>query len=86
MNWTDVPEIYRNGIITEYEVMYEPLMTFGGVLTTNSSPSAGLFLAIDSLQESICYNISVRAYTNDGPGPYSTGIVVRTLEDSKLKS
>ena len=29
------------------------------------------------------YNISVRAYTSVGPGPYSAGDVERTLEDGK---
>ncbi len=34
MNWTEIPEMEQNGIIIEYEVMYEPLMTFNGVLAS----------------------------------------------------
>ena len=84
VNWTDVPEIDRNGIITEYEVMYEPLMTFGGLISTNTSRTNGFSIVLQDLQEYVEYNISVRAYTNDGPGPYSMGIIRRTFEDGEL--
>ena len=30
------------------------------------------------------YNISVRAYTSVGPGPYSVGVVERTDTDGEL--
>ena len=82
MNWTEVPEIDQNGIITQYEVMYEPLMTFG-VLNTTIINISNLTMSITlmGLEEYVEYNISVRAYTSVGPGPYSVGIVRRTLED-----
>ena len=83
LNWTEVSEIDRNGIITEYEVMYEPLMTFG-VLNTTTIRTMNLFTVLYELEEYVEYNISVRAYTNDGAGPYSVGIVRRTFEDGEL--
>ena len=84
VNWTEVPEIEQNGIITEYEVMYEPLLTFG-VLTTETLvvDSTNLSIILVDLEEYMEYNISVRAYTSVGPGPYSVGIVRRTLEDGE---
>ena len=83
VNWTEIPEMEQNGIITEYEVMYEPLMTFGGVLTTTTvnTIATNMFITLTGLQEYVVYNISVRAYTRVGPGPYSVEIVRRTLED-----
>ncbi len=84
MNWTEVTEIDRNGIINKYEVMYEPLMTFNGMLTTTKMNTTNIFVTLTGLQEYVEYNISVRAYTNDGAGPYSVGIVRRTFENGRL--
>ena len=83
MDWTEVLEIDQNGIITQYEVMYDPLMTFG-VLTTLTVTTTSLSITLMGLEEYVEYNISVRAYTSVGPGPYSVGIVRRTFEDGKL--
>ena len=82
VNWTEVPDIDQNGIIAQYQVMYEPLMTFG-VLNTTIINISNLTMSITlmGLEEYVEYSISVRAYTSVGPGPYSVGIVRRTLED-----
>ena len=66
--WEEILPIERNGIITEYEVLYEPLredLSPGSINTTD------LNVIILGLQEFIFYNIFVRAYTSVGPGPYS---------------
>ena len=84
MSWTDVPDTDQNGVITMYEVMFEPLMTFGGVLNTTTVSTTNLSMTVSELEEYVEYNISVRAYTNDGAGPYSVGTVVRTSEDGEL--
>ncbi len=81
VNWTEIPEMEQNGIITEYEVMYEPQMTFNDMLTTTTVNTTNMFITLTGLQEYVVYNISVRAYTRVGPGPYSVEIVRRTLED-----
>ncbi|XP_064384244.1 uncharacterized protein LOC135333251 isoform X3 [Halichondria panicea] len=86
VSWDSIPEIDRNGVINMYEVLYEPLMTLGGLLTTATLNTTDLFLILNSLQEYVEYNISVRAYTSVGPGPYSLGIVRRTLEDVPYSS
>ncbi len=76
----------QNGIITTYEVQYEPLETFGGLIQTQtmnvSVPNRSVTLR--NLQEFVNYTISVRACTSVGEGPYSIGVVERTLEDGKL--
>ena len=81
MTWEEIPPIDRNGNITSYEVLYEPLrddLTAGSINTTN------LFMTIVELEEFANYSISVRAYTSVGPGPYSASIISQTEEDGKL--
>ena len=78
MSWNEVPEIDQNGIITQYEVMYGLLMA----LSTTTVSTTNLSITLTGLEEFLVYNISVRAYTNEGPGPYSTGIIA-TLEPGK---
>ena len=79
--WNEIPPIDRNGIITNYEVLYEPLHDD---LTADSSNTTNLFLIITELEEFVHYNISVRAYTSIGPGPYSVSITNQTEEHGKV--
>ena len=62
-----------------YEIQFVPLETFEGqisiVYTSNGSL---LLIVLTGLDEYVGYNISVRAYTSAGPGPYSAGVVERT--------
>ena len=83
VSWTEVSEINLNGIITMYEVMYEPLMTFGE-LTPATVNTTNLTIIVDGLEEYVNYSISVRAYTSVGPGPYSEEVTNRTFEDGEL--
>ena len=85
VTWEEVPAINKNGIITMYEVQYVPLQIFGGLLVTKSVIISSPFMVvtITQLESLMEYNISVRAYTSVGPGPYSDGIINRTLEDTK---
>ena len=82
--WFEIPEIDRNGIITLYEVLYEPLETFGGAIATSSANITVLNTTLENLQEYVDYNISVRAYTVVGPGPYSLAMTFRTFEDGEF--
>ena len=79
--WEEIPPIDRNGIITDYEVRYEPVrddLLAGSVNTTSLS------LTIMELEEFAHYNISVRAFTRVGPGPYSVPITNQTEEHGEL--
>ena len=82
VSWDVVPAIDQNGIIILYEVQYEPLMTFGQLMTMAMSTS-NTSIVLGGLQEYVEYNISVRAYTSVGPGPFSPGVNNRTFEDGK---
>ncbi len=83
VTWDMVPAMNRNGIITVYEVQYEPLEMFDDTtLTVNMSGSATM-TCLTGLQEFVDYDISVRAYTSEGEGPYSTVVTEMTAEDGK---
>ncbi len=86
VKWEDVREINENGVIIAFEFLYIPLETFNGELVSelvNTSASNSTVI-LNNLEEYIFYNISVRAYTSVGAGPFSLFITQRTSEDSKL--
>ena len=83
VTWEEVLAIDENGIIINYEVQFQPL-EFTETLTTSSVNTTNLTVVLSSLQEYVEYNISVRAYTSVGPGPYSDLVTQRTLKDRKL--
>ena len=69
MQWEEVPEIDRNGIITFYEVRIDPAQ-FQDVSYTNVSGSE-LVLVVGGLEEFVEYSFTIRAYTIVGHGPFS---------------
>ena len=82
VTWEEVVAIDENGIIINYEVQFVPLQ-FTNILELDSINTTDLMIVICGLQEYVEYNISVRAYTSVGPGPYSDPVTQRTLEDGK---
>ncbi|CAI8037865.1 Receptor-type tyrosine-protein phosphatase F [Geodia barretti] len=81
--WVELPDICQNGNITVYEIRYEPLDTFGVLVTRFENVTAPTTIeTLTDLEESVGYNISVRAYTSVGPGPYSDPVTAMTFEDS----
>ena len=69
-----------------YEITYTPLENFTGVIGINSInvSRSDLSVSLVGLQEYVNYSIQIRAYTSEGPGPYSTPVMQITLEDSKF--
>jgi len=84
--WDDVREIDENGEITAFEIYYVPLETFNGVLAPDmvNTSASNRSVTLYNLEEHVLYNISVRAYTSIGPGPFSPFITQRTSENGKL--
>ena len=82
VTWEEVLPIDQNGIITNYEVRYEPLQ-FMESLDTMFVNTTDMVVNLTNLQEYVEYNISVRAYTSVGFGPFSTEITERTFEDGR---
>ena len=84
MRWEEVPLIDKNGIITEYELSYEPLYEVRQPQAVSLRlPAPSSMITLSGLEEFVVYNFSVRAYTSVGPGPYSDAITL-ILEGSKL--
>ena len=84
MSWSEVPAIDRNGIITQYEVVYEPLETLE-LTTMKMLTNASTFeLLLDNLEEYVVYNITVRAGTQVGLGVASTPTLIQTNEHSEF--
>ena len=81
VSWSEVPLVDQNGVIILYEVQYEPLVTLGGELMTMTMNTSNTSIVLGGLEEYVEYNISVRAYTSVGPGPFSLGVDNRTFED-----
>lgn len=83
MTWSEVRPIDQNGILIEYEVLYEPLEMFDGLLSPQAIAinSTVLGVVLNDLMPYVSYNISIRSYTSVGPGPYSEQITATTLEE-----
>ena len=81
VTWEEVLPIDQNGIII-YEVQYEPLQ-FTESLSTLVVNTTDMAINLTNLQEYVEYNISVRAYTSIGFGPFSIEITERTFEDGE---
>lgn len=86
LSWGKVNESDRNGIITGYKVVYQPLPN-GGNCTADVSvkeEKERTTKTLDGLDQFTNYSIRVLAYTVKGDGPPSPEKTVRTKEDSKL--
>ena len=75
--WNAPTAIDRNGEITQYEVMY-----FGAKIDKSKHTRISIEKRsiITGLNAGEMYHIKVRAYTSEGPGPYSQIISVKTDE------
>lgn len=76
VSWDMVPPIDQNGIIIFYEVRYQVQETPGERTVNVTGLSANLM----DLEAPASYDISVRAYTSTGEGPYSMPIRVTILQ------
>lgn len=84
VTWDEVPQIDQNGIITTYEVLYEPQEIQGEeIMSPVMVNTTNLSIILIDLEPVVIYNISARAYTSVGPGPFSEEITRRTLVDGK---
>ncbi len=86
VSWEAVQAIDQNGIVVVYEIRYEPLETFDGQLMTKYINTSALNIVLSDLQEFVEYNISVRAHTTVGGGPFSLDVSQKTPEDGGFAS
>eukprot|EP00731_Ephydatia_muelleri_P018411 Em0011g451a len=80
VSWDQLPTTARNGIVITYEVKYSWPLGSGqlGTMYVNTSGTPNQ-LVLNNLQECVQYTISVRAYTSQGPGPFSGDILDSSL-------
>ena len=81
VQWDEVPENDKNGIIKGYNITYKDWRT--GVEKTQTVDASTRQVELEGLNEFTKYNISVLAFTVKGDGPQSATITVTTDEDSK---
>ena len=81
VSWSEVDPIHQNGIITIYEVDFQPLVDFSfdfnDVSRINTTATT---IVLMDLHESVQYNITVRAFTSAGGGPFSNPVASVTHE------
>ena len=72
VTWDEVAEVDQNGVITSYEVVVQPFTTFNGQIPSSQSLNVSTESAVLlGLEEFVEYNVTVRAFTVVGPGPFS---------------
>ena len=79
VSWSEVDPIHQNGIITVYEVDYQPLRDFESEDVTQVNTTATTIVLMD-LHESVQYSITVRAFTSVGAGAFSNPVPSVTHE------
>ena len=84
ISWNEVIPIDQNGIIIIYEVYHQPAQVFNGSMTVDVVNTTNTTILLKNLHESVQYNITVRAYTRIGPGPFSSHILSFTQEARKF--
>ena len=85
VTWDIVLPIDQNGVITMYEVLYQPQETFNGAIGEITINVTELTANLTGLEEYVNYTISVRAYTSVGEGPYSEEIMELTNENGNFE-
>ena len=78
VQWEPVPEDERNGKITSYEILVVPEQ-FQATFFVNDSVLTTFTIVISGLEEFVNYTFSIRAYTSEGPGPFSSNTTNRTF-------
>lgn len=81
--WDEVSPIDQNGVIVLYEVEYNQT-TFDDIAMSSTITTNVLFVVVTLLEEYTQYMFRVRAYTSEGPGPYSVASMETTMQDSEL--
>ena len=84
VSWDIVPLIDQNSAINAYQILYHPLETFNGAIGVQIMIALEGPVILTSLEEFVAYNISIRAFSKFGVGPFSVNFTVSTLEDGEF--
>jgi len=75
LQWDPPVKRHRNGEIVLYELLYHDRLSPADDWTTNTSDTD---MIVDGLQPTTDYIFHIRAYTSQGPGPWSSQLPFRT--------
>ena len=75
ITWDIVPPIDQNGLITMYQVFYEPMHEEAELEAVTVTEQTASF----RLLEVTNYSIAVQAYTSVGVGPFSEKFTIKML-------
>ena len=85
VSWSAVPERYKNGIITKYEVEVNQSsfqeIPYSQTVDIVDASSTGVLM--ENLEEFVEYSVRVRAHTAVGSGPFSSFVIATTEEARK---
>lgn len=79
LQWDVPPPEHQNGIITGYFINVTALETGTAIHMSTANNN----VTFESLQPFTTYFCIVAARTSAGKGPYTTAVIVQTLEDGK---
>ena len=72
VNWNEIPCIQQNGMVTRYEVEFEP---------SGEGTISGRSFTVNRLTPFTDYTFQVRGVNSAGSGPYSDLINITTSEE-----
>jgi len=88
ISWASITreKSYSKVIVYEVKRDFKGLRTRRSTVSSRSVNSTGTltFVVLHGLQKCAQYNVSVRAYTVAGPGPYSPSIILETSSKYNL--
>ena len=84
--WGEVPEMDRNGIITEYHLRFRQQNVDNNLWTDVTVPGSNLTASLGGLQEFATYIIQISAATVAGVGPFAPELNVTTFEDGTFST
>lgn len=86
VSWRPPPPETHNGALVGYSVRYRPLGSEDpDPKEVNNIPPTTTQILLEALEKWTEYRVTAVAYTEVGPGPESSPVVVRTDEDGKYQ-
>ena len=80
--WAPPPEYNQNGIIDRYEI---EISDEDNIVTQYSTNGTTLMLRVIELRPYHTYSCRMAATTRAGSGPFTSTILIQTLEDGKYQ-
>ena len=78
--WAPPPEYNQNGIIQHYQI---EISDEDNIMTQHSTNGTTVMLTVTELRPYHTYSCRIAAETGAGNGPFTSAVLLRTLEDGK---